>query len=86
MCGAREKEACVLRNATAVLSVQNMHEQRQSAAGGGLQAVWAAASGWAMETVRRRCRGRGSSRRLASYASAHSGVRWGVSGFQKRMR
>jgi hypothetical protein len=27
VCGAREKEACVLRNATVALDVQNVHEQ-----------------------------------------------------------
>jgi hypothetical protein len=34
VCGAREKGACVLRNVTAVLGVQSMHEQGQSMAGG----------------------------------------------------
>jgi hypothetical protein len=34
VCGAREKGACVLQNVTAVLGVQNVHEQGQSAAGG----------------------------------------------------
>jgi hypothetical protein len=34
VCGAREKGACVLRNVTAVLGIQNVHEQGQSAAGG----------------------------------------------------
>jgi hypothetical protein len=34
VCGTREKGACVLQNVTAVLGVQNMHEQGQSATGG----------------------------------------------------
>jgi hypothetical protein len=43
MCGAREKGACVLRNATAVLGVHNVHEPGQSAAGG--QSTGSAGSG-----------------------------------------
>jgi hypothetical protein len=27
VCGVREKEACVLQNVTAILGVQNVHEQ-----------------------------------------------------------
>jgi hypothetical protein len=37
-----------------------------------------------MMAVCRRCRGRGSDRRLASYASVHSGMCGGVLGFRKR--